>query len=66
MKIIDLDNQVGRILTDEETAKLKTKIDAGEIIDEFGEVLVWDEIIDCMGHIVIEEEPYLECLRAIQ
>ena len=66
MKLINEDTMRGRTLTAEQAQKLKAAMDAGEVLDEFGDVMSWDECTDCSGDICVEQGGYENCERVIR
>ena len=64
MKLINEDTMRGCQLTTEQAEKVTAAITAGKVFDGSGDAVTLDDIQDCSGDIVIENDGFLNCLSA--
>lgn len=56
MKLVDVDNQLAVKITEAQGKLIRKEIDTGRHADEFGDVIVWDEIIEVHGDLCVDED----------
>ncbi len=67
MKLIDIDNQTGLILTAREIRKLRAGCAEGSIRDECGDrINDFDEFLDIAGNFCCDEATYLDAVEHIK
>lgn len=63
MKLIDIDRQVGKELTDREEQKLRQAVAERKLKDECGDAIGdFDEFLDITGSFCCDESTYLDAL----
>ncbi|QDP54842.1 MAG: hypothetical protein Unbinned3891contig1000_40 [Prokaryotic dsDNA virus sp.] len=65
MKLINEVTSKGLVLSNEQEVKLRKAIDAGDVTDGYGYLLVWNEITDIDGDIVLDEGGFKNCISTI-